>query len=159
MYLFAGVAALACRAEEEPVRIVEGPAGSADAAATEMRDGGSNGVESGRSASPGLPDGVAVAQDAPSSPALEAPVLVSIEPMAGGLHMTWSAPTACDEIAVYRSKDGGAFALVAMLPPYLGFFHDVEARAPGSYCYTATCVVSGEESPDSNELCGTPEAP
>lgn len=146
MYLFAGVAALACRAGEEPVRI-DGPGGSADAATTELRDGGPD---------DGEPDGAAVAEDAPSTPALEAPVLVSIEPMAGGLHMTWSAPAECGEIDLYRSKDGGAFAEVAMLPAYLGFFHDVEARAPGSYCYTAKCVVSGQESPDSNELCGTP---
>jgi hypothetical protein len=144
MYLFACVGALACRAEEDPVRIAQGPAaGSVDADATEELPDAA-------------PDSVAAPEDALSSPALEAPVLVSIEPMAGGLHMTWSAPANCDEIDVYRSKDGGAFAVVATLPPYFGFFHDVEARAPGSYCYKAKCVVSGQESPDSNEMCGTP---
>ena len=46
--------------------------------------------------------------------------------------------------------------MVATLPAYVGFFHDIEARAPGSYCYKGKCVVSGQESPESNEMCGTP---
>ncbi len=87
----------------------------------------------------------------------EAPVMDSVEPLGGGLHVMWTNVTPdCDKIYLDRNKDGGAYATAYTLAGAATSQHDDQVSAPGTYCYKARCEKGGQTSPDSNEKCGTP---
>jgi hypothetical protein len=89
--------------------------------------------------------------------AVAAPILTSVEPLTGGLHVMWdNVTTDCDAIELDRKKDDGAYALAYTLTGAAYEQHDEAATAPGTYCYKLRCIRAEEVSPDSNEACGTP---
>lgn len=86
-----------------------------------------------------------------------APVVVSVEPLEGGLHVMWTNPgSGCEKIEMDRNTDGGVYTTVFTLAGAATEQHDEAATAPGTYCYKLRCVVGAQESLDSNEKCGTP---
>jgi hypothetical protein len=87
----------------------------------------------------------------------QAPIMTSVAPLQGGLHVKWDNVTPdCDKIELDRNKDGGAFATAFTLVGAATSQHDASVAASGTYCYKARCIKSAETSPDSNEKCGTP---
>lgn len=87
----------------------------------------------------------------------QAPVVKSVEPLQGGLHVMWDNVTMnCDKIELDRNKDGGAYATAYTLVGVATSQHDASAVSPGTYCYKARCLKGAEKSPDSNEKCGMP---
>jgi hypothetical protein len=87
----------------------------------------------------------------------EAPMMMSAEKVAGGLHVTWkNVTTDCDKIELSRKHDAGAYAVVYTLIGAATTQHDTQASPPGMYCYTARCLKGAVTSADSNEKCGTP---
>ena len=86
-----------------------------------------------------------------------APVIQSVEPLGGALHVMWMNTTmGCDKVELDRKKDAGAYATAYTLTGSATSQHDTQATAPGTYCYKARCLKGGGKSPDSNEKCGTP---
>jgi hypothetical protein len=87
----------------------------------------------------------------------EAPMMVSAEKVAGGLHVTWKNVTMdCDKIELSRKHDAGAYAVAYTLNGAATTQHDTQVPPPGMYCYTARCLKGAMTSADSNEKCGTP---
>lgn len=92
-----------------------------------------------------------------SSAAPEAPMMMSAEKVAGGLHVMWkNMTTDCDKIQLSRKHDAGAYAVAYTLNGAATSQHDTLASPPGMYCYTARCLKGAVASVDSNEKCGTP---
>lgn len=92
-----------------------------------------------------------------SDVAPEAPMIESVEPLEGGLHVMWMNMTEnCDKIVLLRSKNGGDFAVAYTLSGLADSQHDAQATAPGEYCYKAHCVKGTQTSPDSDAKCGSP---
>lgn len=88
---------------------------------------------------------------------MHAPMMQSVMPMSGGLHVMWmNVTTDCDKIELLRNKDGGAYAVAYTLTGAATSQHDTQATGPGTYCYKARCVKGTQTSPESNEKCGTP---
>jgi hypothetical protein len=85
-----------------------------------------------------------------------APMIDSVEPLEGGLHIMWSNTPDCDTIELHRNKDGGEYMLVFTLAGAAEDQHDATATAPGEYCYMARCIRDDTPSEDSNEQCGSP---
>jgi hypothetical protein len=91
------------------------------------------------------------------TPDPQAPIMKSVTPLEGALHVTWANVTPdCDKIQLGRKKDDGLYATAYTLSGAADAQHDAQAVAPGSYCYKARCEKGGKTSPDSNERCGTP---
>ncbi|NUQ73887.1 MAG: hypothetical protein HUU21_10045 [Polyangiaceae bacterium] len=87
----------------------------------------------------------------------EPPIMTSVSPLAGVLHVEWDNVTPdCTAIELDRNKDGGAYALEYTLTGAATSQHDSEATPPGMYCYKARCKKGDKISVDSNEKCGTP---
>lgn len=87
----------------------------------------------------------------------QAPIMKSVAPLQGALHIEWDNVTPdCDKIELDRNKDGGAFAKAYTLVGVAISQHDSSAVAPGTFCYKARCIKGAETSPDSNEKCGMP---
>jgi len=87
----------------------------------------------------------------------QAPIMKSVVPQQGALHVEWDNVTPdCDKIELDRNKDGGAFAVAYTLVGVATSQHDTSAAPPGTYCYKARCLKGAETSPDSNEKCATP---
>ncbi|MEO7331371.1 MAG: hypothetical protein ABI193_22535 [Minicystis sp.] len=87
----------------------------------------------------------------------EAPIMKSVAPLSGALHVTWTNVTPdCDKIDLYRKHDAGDYAIAYTLSGAANSKHDTGAKPPGMYCYKARCDKGGQMSPDSNEKCGTP---
>jgi hypothetical protein len=87
----------------------------------------------------------------------EAPIMKSVAPMEGALHVVWENVTPdCDTIELDRNHDGGAFETAYTLTGAATSQHDTAAIPPGEYCYKARCTKGDLVSPDSNEKCGTP---
>jgi hypothetical protein len=85
------------------------------------------------------------------------PNLTSVEPMDGGLHITWENVTPdCDAIELDRNQDGGAFATAYTVTGAAVDHHDTDVTPPSEYCYRARCIKADTPSTDSNELCGAP---
>ena len=119
-----------------------GHGGNHDASASSSSTGGSGGSGGGGGGSSGPP---------------QAPMIMSVEPLQGGLHVMWDNVTPdCDKIELDRNKDGGAYATAYTLVGVATSQHDVSAVSPGTYCYKARCLKGSEKSPDSNEKCGMP---
>lgn len=88
---------------------------------------------------------------------LEAPMMQSVEPLSGGLHVMWMNMTKnCDKVELLRNKNGGAYAVAYTLAGSATSQHDAQVTSPGTYCYKARCVKGSETSPESNEKCGMP---
>ena len=88
---------------------------------------------------------------------LEAPMIKSVEPLEGALHVMWMNVTMdCDKIELSRKHDAGAYAVAYTLTGSATSQHDMQAVPPGMYCYKARCLKGAQASPDSNEMCGTP---
>lgn len=87
----------------------------------------------------------------------EAPIMKSVSPLGGALHVAWENVTMdCDKIELDRKKDDGAYATVYTLNGSATSQHDTGVSAPGTFCYKARCKKGADVSPDSNEKCGTP---
>lgn len=88
----------------------------------------------------------------------QAPVIDTVEPMDGGLHVMWTNVTPdCDTVELDRNQDGGAYATVFTLTGVADEQHDPDASvATSTYCYKARCTKGTESSPDSSEKCGMP---
>jgi len=118
---------------------------SGDAAGNGTSAGGSSGDEPMAGAA-GQTDG-----------APEAPMIKSVEPLEGALHVMWMNMTKdCDKVVLLRSKDGGAYVVAYTLSGAADSQHDTQATAPGEYCYKARCIKGDQTSPDSDAKCGTP---
>ena len=86
-----------------------------------------------------------------------APVMDSVSPLAGALHVAWTNVTPdCDRIELLKSRDGGDFVIAYTLIGEAEAQHDEDVVPSSTYCYKARCVKGDETSPDSNEECGTP---
>lgn len=89
-------------------------------------------------------------------PTVLAPTMVSVEPMAGALHVVFQG-TACDKILLSRNQDGGDYVVAYSVSGSTKFVHDEDASNVGSlYCYKAQCKKGVDVSDYSNELCNTP---
>ena len=87
----------------------------------------------------------------------QAPIMESVEPLGGGLHVMWeNVTTDCEAIELDRKKDDGAYATTFTLIGAAESQHDSAAIVPGTYCYKARCLKADQTSPDSNEKCGAP---
>ena len=87
----------------------------------------------------------------------EAPMIKSVEPLEGALHVMWMNMTKdCDKVVLLRSKDGGDYAIAYTLSGAADSQHDTMAIAPGEYCYKARCIKGDQTSPDSDPKCGKP---
>jgi hypothetical protein len=88
----------------------------------------------------------------------QAPVMKSVMPMSGALHVTWTNVTEdCDAVLVFRKQDDGEYALEYTMAGSANQKHDDEANvASSTYCYKAQCERGELVSPDSNEKCGSP---
>ena len=85
------------------------------------------------------------------------PDVVSVEPLAGGLHVTWKLNgTKLTGVELWRKKDSGTYAKAFSLPGTATSQHDEGAKAPGKYCYQVMTVRGDEMSEMSAEKCGTP---
>ncbi|MFO0547672.1 MAG: hypothetical protein U0271_04740 [Polyangiaceae bacterium] len=134
----------------------DGAGGSGGAGAGGMDMGGSSaGGAGGAGGSPGQ-GGSGGSGGANNGPP-EAPIMQSVEPLEGGLHIMWmNVTTNCDSIELDRNKDGGAYETAYTVAGAATSQHDAAATAPGTYCYKARCVKGAMTSTDSNEKCGTP---
>ena len=129
-----------------------GSAGAAHAGATNSAGSDNAGGSSGSPAAGG-----AEHTGGTGGGALEPPMIESVEPLEGGLHVMWMNKTKdCDKIVLLRNKDGGAFTVAYTLNGAADSQHDGQATAPGTYCYKGRCVKGSDTSPDSEEKCGTP---
>jgi hypothetical protein len=87
----------------------------------------------------------------------QAPVMDSVSPLAGALHVAWTNVTLdCDRIELLKNQDGGDFMVAYTLVGEAEAQHDEDVVPSSTYCYKARCVRGDETSPDSNEECGTP---
>lgn len=87
----------------------------------------------------------------------QAPMMTSVAPLGGALHVEWENVTPdCETIELDRNLDGGAFETAYTLTGAATSQHDSAAIPPGTYCYKARCTKGDMISPDSNEECGTP---
>lgn len=105
-------------------------------------DSGTGALDSGAEAASGKP---------------ATPQVVSVEPLAGGLHVTWKLNgTGLTGVELWRKKDAGTYAKAFSLPGTATSQHDDGATAPGTYCYQVMVVRGSEMSDMSPEKCGTP---
>jgi hypothetical protein len=87
----------------------------------------------------------------------QAPVMDSVSPLAGALHVAWTNVTLdCERIELWKNQDGGDFMLAYTLVGEAEAQHDEDVVPSSTYCYKARCAKGDETSPDSNEECGTP---
>lgn len=85
------------------------------------------------------------------------PEIVDVMPMSGALHVSWKLnDTGLDNVLVWRNKDAGAYAIAYTLPGTATSQHDMDAMAPGTYCYKVQTKRGGVTSDESAEKCGTP---
>ncbi len=85
------------------------------------------------------------------------PEVLSVEPLAGGLHVMWKLnATGLTGVQLWRKKDSGSYAKAFSLPGTATSQHDEGATAPGTYCYQVMTVKGAEMSEMSPEKCGTP---
>ncbi len=94
--------------------------------------------------------------DAPAG--LQAPTIVKVEPMAGGLHVTWTnGQKDCDAIEGERKSDADAYKLVFTVPDgSVDNKHDGPLTAGKVYTYRVRCKKGSDYSTYSNEQSGTP---
>jgi hypothetical protein len=131
-----------------------GSAGGAHAGSAHSAGSHNSGGDGGATAAGGAP---AAGSAGAAASALEPPMLESVEPLEGGLHVMWTNMTKdCEKIVLLRSKDGGTFSVAYTLAGAADSQHDGQATAPGTYCYKARCLKGSNTSPDSEEKCGTP---
>jgi hypothetical protein len=91
------------------------------------------------------------------SAALAAPMITSITPMAGGLHVMWTnVQTDCDEIEGERKTATVAYAVVFKVPGDADNKHDGTAIDPVEYTFRVRCRKGADYSPYSNEMSATP---
>ena len=96
--------------------------------------------------------GVEASSSKPATPAV-----VSVEPLAGGLHVTWKLNgTGLTGVELWRKKDAGTYAKAFSLPGSATSQHDEGASAPGTFCYQVMTIRGSEMSEMSAEKCGTP---
>lgn len=95
--------------------------------------------------------------DAGTSVSLLAPLLVSVKPMHGGLHVIWENKQAgCDAIQGER-KDTGDFKLLFTIPDgTVDNKHDATVTAGKSYTYRVRCKKGDAFSTYSNEITASP---
>jgi hypothetical protein len=85
------------------------------------------------------------------------PTVASVEPLTGGLHVTWKLnDTGLTAVELWRKKDSGAYAKAYTLPGTATSQHDEAAMAPGMYCYQVMTIRGSDMSDMSPEKCGTP---
>lgn len=119
--------------------------------------GGNHGASTSSSSSGDGGSGGAGGSGGGSSGPPQAPIMKTVMPMQGALHVEWDNVTPdCEKIELDRNKDGGAYAKAYTLVGVATEQHDTSAVAPGTYCYKARCIKGAETSADSNEKCGMP---
>lgn len=132
-------------------------AGGAGGSATTTSAGGTGGTSATGTSTTATGTSTGATGTGGGASAPEAPVMVSAEKVAGGLHVMWNNVTmGCDKIELSRKHDAGAYAVAYTLNGAATSQHDTQAVPPGMYCYTARCLKGGQTSPDSNEKCGAP---
>jgi hypothetical protein len=116
-----------------------GGTGGAAASSSSTGAGGSGGAGGAASADP------------------EPPIMQSVGPLSGGLHVTWQNVTMdCSAIELDRKQDNGAYALATTVTGAATSYHDSQVTASSTYCYKARCKKGTMLSADSNEKCGAP---
>jgi hypothetical protein len=85
------------------------------------------------------------------------PVMESVSPLDGALHVTWmNVSTDCDKIELWR-KDGDAeYILAFTLTGAAEAQHDSGVEPGSPYCYKARCTKDDVTSAYSSEKCATP---
>lgn len=93
--------------------------------------------------------------------ALQAPMLMEIEPMEGALHITWmNMQEDADTVEAERKMDEGAFEPAFSVPGTVDNRMDPEATDDMPYTYRLRAKKGTEYSPYSNEITANPqEAP
>jgi hypothetical protein len=89
---------------------------------------------------------------------LLAPTIVRLDPMTGGLHVTWvNNQQDCDAIEGERKSGADAYKLVFTVPDgSVDNKHDGPLTTGTAYTYRVRCKRGRDESPDSAEDTGTP---
>jgi hypothetical protein len=147
-FAFLLAAGVGCSSSTTSTATDAGSEQAADAATHD--DGGTaTGVDSGSGAAD------SGAEPASSKPAT--PTVASVEPLTGGLHVTWKLnDTGLTAVELWRKKDSGAYAKAYTLPGTATSQHDEAAMAPGMYCYQVMTIRGSDMSDMSPEKCGTP---
>jgi hypothetical protein len=109
----------------------------------------------GGDADASLPDGGI--PDGRVSASLAAPVLASVKPMHGGLHVTWeNKEVGCDAIEGERKESGDYKALFSIPDGSVDNKHDALVKAGTTYTYRVRCKKGDDYSTYSNEMAGSP---
>jgi hypothetical protein len=97
--------------------------------------------------------------DSSSDPAaLKAPVVSNVEPMVGGLHITWeNKQTDCDTIEGERMKGTDPYEKAFSVPGTADNRMDTEATHPMMYMYRLRCKKGDAYSGYSNEMSAMPQ--
>jgi len=85
------------------------------------------------------------------------PVLVSAMIVTHGTNaLAWTLPASgCDQIAINRNRNGGAYAEVSRVGGTATESEDFSGHGSGTFCYTVSCVVGVLAGSPSNEQCIT----
>lgn len=145
----------ACGGDDDDHTAAGGNAGHSPGTGGAVHSTGGTGGSAAQSAAgaPGAAGGGGTSNGPP-----EAPVMQSVEPLGGALHIEWTNQTIdCTAIELWRKQDAEAYALAYTLTGQAEAQHDSEATTPAvTYCYKARCIRGAEMSSDSNEECGSP---
>jgi hypothetical protein len=102
-------------------------------------------------------DGGPNAADAPVSATLTPPVIVSVKPMHGGLHVTWdNKQPGCDAIQGERKESAEYKVLFTIPDGSVDNKHDALVVPGNSYTYRVRCNKGDAFSDYSNEVSATP---
>lgn len=93
--------------------------------------------------------------------AIQAPMLMEVEPMEGALHITWmNMQDDAESVEAERKMDDGAFELAFSVPGTVDNRMDPEATDNMPYTYRLRAKKGTDYSPYSNEIAANPqEAP
>ena len=93
-----------------------------------------------------------------SNGALQAPMLMEVEPMEGALHITWmNMQEDADTVEAERKMDDGAFEPAFSVPGTVDNRMDPEATDDMPYTYRLRAKKGAEYSQYSNEIAGNPQ--
>jgi hypothetical protein len=88
--------------------------------------------------------------------ALAAPVLKTVEPMAGVLHIAWETTSSCEQIHAQRKTSTTDFTTAFAVPGTEKNKMDAAANQNETYTYRLMCAKGDQMSGYSNEMSANP---
>jgi hypothetical protein len=84
------------------------------------------------------------------------PSFETLKPNNGGLQLTWTEPSPCDNIEVSRKDALDPYAVLATVPGTMLSYQDATATGNFNYTYRLRCETAGVFSDYSGELSANP---